>query len=586
MGDETALKNSALLLQQSRSGEGRQQLLNTGVANILPSILEPPKSGESEYVSGDHSRKTLIWGLQLARNLCAAGETACMSLVQTGLLKTVLALLEASQQAQSCHLQLQKPLLQLLVNMAASSSTCLQHIWDQCFPGRFVALAKTLSEGTAGPLSTLLLLAAKDSPPRASLLCSPSAAALLSPLLTYTATCPQPSAAAGTLGLIIHHVIWQQNLLQAAMTSLTLYSSQRTCQQVLRLQPCLEHVVIIQLLADELEDPVAASRSQARQCPEASLNFSIYWVHGMCVSLSSQQCPLPMFVQSLEAGLQVLRALTAQDEAEKIQDGLPQDQLITLLTLALAMLAALNPIQPPRRHAKTTQQPGSTQAEPSSESILLSKQQNAPNEDALVSGPTAETQMQEAEPSPAGGQPQQAAGLHSTQEHQAAPHLVADLASQHDSSFRAQSQADAHNQTLSEVVNHLLSQQNAESPEQLVRLAQQFPRQSPYKGYRCDLVALLANLCFRRLAVQNKVQQLGGTELILSQCQWDDENPLVREYGLWAVRNLCEGNDAIQESISSLRAHSTVDCPELQQIGMKIELDGKTGKPKMVAQGA
>lgn len=68
--------------------------------------------------------------------------------------------------------------------------------------------------------------------------------------------------------------------------------------------------------------------------------------------------------------------------------------------------------------------------------------------------------------------------------------------------------------------------------------------------------------------------------------QWDDENPLVREYGLWAVRNLCEGNDAIQESISSLRAHSTVDSPDLQQIGMKIELDGKTGKPKMVAQGA
>ncbi len=49
----------------------------------------------------------------------------------------------------SGHLQLQKPLLQLLVNMAASSSICLQHIWDQCFPGRFAALAKTLS-GTHG----------------------------------------------------------------------------------------------------------------------------------------------------------------------------------------------------------------------------------------------------------------------------------------------------------------------------------------------------------------------------------------------------------------------------------------------------
>jgi len=102
LGDETALKNSALLLQQSRSGEGRQQLLNIGVADILPSILEPPKRDMSEYISGNQSRKILIWGLQLARNLCAAGEQACLSLVQTGLLKTVLVLLDASQQAQSC----------------------------------------------------------------------------------------------------------------------------------------------------------------------------------------------------------------------------------------------------------------------------------------------------------------------------------------------------------------------------------------------------------------------------------------------------------------------------------------------------
>lgn len=62
-------------------------------------------------------------------------------------------------------------------------------------------------------------------------------------------------------------------------------------------------------------------------------------------------------------------------------------------------------------------------------------------------------------------------------------------------------------------------QQTAHTPEELAELAEQYPKQSPYNGYRCDLVALVANLCFRRLAVQQKVQQLGGVELILSQCQ-------------------------------------------------------------------
>lgn len=64
-----------------------------------------------------------------------------------------------------------------------------------------------------------------------------------------------------------------------------------------------------------------------------------------------------------------------------------------------------------------------------------------------------------------------------------------------------------------------MRQQTAHTPEELAELAEQYPKQSPYSGYRCDLVALLANLCFRRLAVQQKVQQLGGVELILSQCQ-------------------------------------------------------------------
>lgn len=42
------------------------------------------------------------------------------------------------------------------------------------------------------------------------------------------------------------------------------------------------------------------------------------------------------------------------------------------------------------------------------------------------------------------------------------------------------------------------------------------------------------------------VQAVGGVELVLSQCQMDREAPLAREWGLWAIRNLCEGNEAAQ----------------------------------------
>lgn len=51
--------------------------------------------------------------------------------------------------------------------------------------------------------------------------------------------------------------------------------------------------------------------------------------------------------------------------------------------------------------------------------------------------------------------------------------------------------------------------------------------------------------------MQQEVESLGGVELILSQCQLDEHSPLAREWGLWAVRNLCEGSPQVR-----------LQCPE------------------------
>ncbi len=56
------------------------------------------------------------------------------------------------------NIQLQKLVLQFMVNMAASSQACLQHIWDECFPGRLAAVATSLSGKTALLQHTLLHL--------------------------------------------------------------------------------------------------------------------------------------------------------------------------------------------------------------------------------------------------------------------------------------------------------------------------------------------------------------------------------------------------------------------------------------------
>jgi hypothetical protein len=125
----------------------------------------------------------------------------------------------------------------------------------------------------------------------------------------------------------------------------------------------------------------------------------------------------------------------------------------------------------------------------------------------------------------------------------------------------------------------------------------------PYPGYRADLVAVLANAAMDRSAVQQvrllacwpgggapvmqprslaeaagslagcwqpggppapaqqrvltlppalapqEILQLGGVELLLSQCQLDDDSPLTREWAMWAIRNLSISNPEVQERI-------------------------------------
>jgi ataxin-10 len=53
-------------------------------------------------------------------------------------------------------------------------------------------------------------------------------------------------------------------------------------------------------------------------------------------------------------------------------------------------------------------------------------------------------------------------------------------------------------------------------------------------------------ICLRFPHVQDEVCALGGVELVLAQCQLDRQSPLAREWALWAVRNLCEGNEQAQ----------------------------------------
>ncbi|KAI3415058.1 Atx10homo_assoc domain-containing protein [Psidium guajava] len=104
----------------------------------------------------------------------------------------------------------------------------------------------------------------------------------------------------------------------------------------------------------------------------------------------------------------------------------------------------------------------------------------------------------------------------------------------------------------------------------------------PYKGFRRDIVAVIGNCLYRRRNVQDEVRCKDGVLLLMQQCVADEDNPFLREWGIWTVRNLFEGNTENQQAVAELELRGTVNTPEIAELGLRVELDQKTKRPKLV----
>lgn len=104
----------------------------------------------------------------------------------------------------------------------------------------------------------------------------------------------------------------------------------------------------------------------------------------------------------------------------------------------------------------------------------------------------------------------------------------------------------------------------------------------PYKGFRRDIVALIGNCVYRRKHVQDEIRSRNGILLLLQQCVTDEDNPYLREWGLWCVRNMLEGNEENQKEVSELQLQGSADVPEISALGLRVEIDQKTRRAKLV----
>lgn len=95
------------------------------------------------------------------------------------------------------------------------------------------------------------------------------------------------------------------------------------------------------------------------------------------------------------------------------------------------------------------------------------------------------------------------------------------------------------------------------------------------------VVRLLALLSFKSTAAaEAALQQTGSIYSLLNQCQLRREAPLLREWALFAVRNLCESHEGVRQAISVLKAEQVQVAPELAALGVKVDATGRVHREK------
>ncbi|ORY41091.1 hypothetical protein BCR33DRAFT_353027 [Rhizoclosmatium globosum] len=78
-------------------------------------------------------------------------------------------------------------------------------------------------------------------------------------------------------------------------------------------------------------------------------------------------------------------------------------------------------------------------------------------------------------------------------------------------------------------------------------------------------IKVLSNLSYKCKEGQDEVRRTGGIPVILNHCHIDDAQPFVKEYAVFAIRNLCEGNLENQKLIESMEV---IGLPEGQNEGL------------------
>ena len=116
-----------------------------------------------------------------------------------------------------------------------------------------------------------------------------------------------------------------------------------------------------------------------------------------------------------------------------------------------------------------------------------------------------------------------------------------------------------------------------ESPSQAID--NQDPSDFEWRNLKKLVVLVLSSLVWKSPTVQNQIRQYGGVEMVLSCCNFDANNPYIREHAIMCLRFLLEGNRENQEIVRVLQPRQGVPDEVMDKRGYETYIDegGKVG---------
>jgi ataxin-10 len=90
------------------------------------------------------------------------------------------------------------------------------------------------------------------------------------------------------------------------------------------------------------------------------------------------------------------------------------------------------------------------------------------------------------------------------------------------------------------------------------------------------IIEILNALVHENFEVQEKMREVHGLELVLSNCIIDDNEPFIKERSIVCLRFLLLNNQKNQEFVSKLEAREAIPNETLDEAGFEVDIvDGK-----------